>query len=235
MIIYQMALSISYLHSCNIVHRDIKGDNFLCERRDFTTAENRIVLTDFGAAVELRSPDMRLHEACGTTRYWAPEFYELDYQIKVDIWALGVIIYNLLTGRFPFRNKAQVNTKVLTFADVPQPLQDLAFACLERSEDKRTSAEDLLRCQELKMEKACTEPLKAVSSLVKKNVSELQLDEVGRSSSTPKLGEACGAAEKKSPWTLEEACSILAEHSTEAGRGILSSIEGSRTSSIESE
>merc|ERR1719265_3142774 len=119
-----MVLSIRHLHSHNIVHRDVKGDNFLCECRDLTAPENRIVLADFGVAVELRCPNTRLHESCGTPRYWAPEFFDLDYHMKVDIWAVGVIIYNLLVGRFPFRDQTQVKTKIVLFAEcIPQPMQ----------------------------------------------------------------------------------------------------------------
>lgn len=237
MITYQMALAVDYLHSCSIVHRDVKGDNFLCERGDLTDAQNRIVLTDFGAAVELRSPDLRLHEPCGTIRYWAPEFYQLDYHMKVDIWALGVILYNLLTGRFPFRNKTQVTTKDPAFcADVPQPLQDLAFACLEKSEEKRISAQNLLRCEGLKIEQSYSDPPQARPAMVKYNTSELHLDQVGTcSSSVPKLGQACITAEKKPAWTLEEAYSILEEYSTEAGKDVLSSMGMSRQSSGYSE
>merc|ERR1719387_1489491 len=103
----QMLAALSYLHSNSIIHRDVKGDNYLMDRLDIVDPKCRIILTDFGTAVPLKEKE-RLREGVGTKIFWSPEFYDGNYAHKVDIWAMGVVVYGLLDGRFPFRDEADV-------------------------------------------------------------------------------------------------------------------------------
>merc|ERR1719201_1162945 len=59
----QMASSIHYLHNRSIIHRDVKGDNYLCDRSDIVDPQCRIVLTDFGTAVACTATEW-LREKC---------------------------------------------------------------------------------------------------------------------------------------------------------------------------
>jgi len=142
---YQMGSSLEYLHANNIIHRDVKADNYLCDRQDIGDPEVRIILTDFGTAKELRSSRERLHEKTGTKLYWSPEFYALDYSIPVDIWAMGVVVYGLISGSFPFKNKTEVNGKVLKWSkSVPDDVKRFALSLLDRDESKRASAASII-------------------------------------------------------------------------------------------
>mmetsp|Transcript_29776 Transcript_29776/g.39612 ORF Transcript_29776/g.39612 Transcript_29776/m.39612 type:complete len:114 (-) Transcript_29776:156-497(-) len=89
------------MHSRNIVHRDLKLDNILVEE------DTRMVkLIDFGFGVIVDGAQGHLKIFCGTPSYMAPEIVRRSesYEGKpVDIWALGVLLYVMLTGGLPFR------------------------------------------------------------------------------------------------------------------------------------
>ena len=106
---YDLGNALVYLHSSNIVHRDVKPENLLCEKNK--NRENSAIkpynfkLADFGLAVNVE-PKKPLMTVCGTPTYVAPEILaETGYGIEVDNWAAGVICYILLCGFPPFRNR----------------------------------------------------------------------------------------------------------------------------------
>jgi len=140
----QMASSIAYLHNRSIIHRDVKGDNYLCDRPEITDPECRFVLTDFGTAVACKATE-RLREKCGTKLYWSPEFYKLDYSLKVDIWAMGVVVYGLLNGKFPFRDEKDIQTKLVTVPKgTPQECHDYVLKILDKKEERRADAASVM-------------------------------------------------------------------------------------------
>merc|ERR1719491_2938889 len=146
----QMADSIAYLHGKMIVHRDVKGDNYLTTVEDLTDPNNMIILSDFGTAVGIR-PSERLHDACGTKAYWAPEFYDRDYALKVDVWAVGVIVYAMLDGRFPFQDEAEVRNSFLKVpSGLPNSCEHFIRKSLLKDEDKRLSGEQMAKHEFLK-------------------------------------------------------------------------------------
>jgi len=141
----QMAHSISYLHQQQIVHRDIKGDNYLMNRKDIENPATIIVLSDFGTAVRLKTGE-RCHSGVGTKIFWSPEFFDRDYGLAVDIWAMGVIMYGLLDGRFPFRDENDVRNKTLRFPKGTLPsCEDFVRKMLTKEEAKRIVAQDLVQ------------------------------------------------------------------------------------------
>lgn len=95
-----LANALQYLHDRMVCHRDIKPENLLVIDRLHTKS---LKLADFGLAVTVREP---LFTVCGTPTYVAPEILaETGYGVKVDIWAIGVILYILLCGYPPFSSR----------------------------------------------------------------------------------------------------------------------------------
>jgi serine/threonine protein kinase len=88
------------MHQKNVTHRDIKLENLLLE--DNT---KNIKIIDFGFSIV--SKDKKLTSFCGTPSYMSPEIISKKdyYGPPVDIWTLGILLYVLMCGHFPFRGK----------------------------------------------------------------------------------------------------------------------------------
>jgi len=105
---YQMLLAVNYIHQHNIVHRDIKMENFLYE----SESSNHLKLIDFGFS-KMCKPNHEMTESLGTLHYVAPEVLNKKYTSKCDIWSLGVICFILLVGYMPFSAKTDEKTKAM--------------------------------------------------------------------------------------------------------------------------
>lgn len=100
--ITQMILEgILYLHSHGIAHRDLKPENLLFYHPG---RDSKILITDFGfSKIKSHSIDFSMTTWCGTPEYIAPELLKkVPYCCKVDLWAIGVIVYVMLSGHLPF-------------------------------------------------------------------------------------------------------------------------------------
>lgn len=96
-IIKQIASALAYLHSKDILHRDIKPQNFKVQ------SNGTITMLDFGIAKNKYTPKLTQQGfMVGTTEYMAPEQFRQQVEKKSDIWSLGVMAYELLTGHMPF-------------------------------------------------------------------------------------------------------------------------------------
>jgi len=96
----EMLLAVQYLHRKNIIFRDIKAENILLD------ANGHLKLTDFGLAKQLDSRDEAVNSFCGSPIYIAPETLRKEkYNRKVDFYALGILLYEMVTGVPPFLNK----------------------------------------------------------------------------------------------------------------------------------
>jgi len=97
-LVKQMLCAVRYIHTKEIIHRDLKLENFL-----FTTVEAnaQLKMIDFGLSKHFKFGEVQ-HEAVGTPYTVAPEVIRGNYDERCDIWAIGVITYLLLSGEPPF-------------------------------------------------------------------------------------------------------------------------------------
>ena len=155
--IEDVSSGLSYLHGHDIIHRDIKPDNIL---RD---PHGNYLLTDFGMSKRLRSSLRRnstraqQDEVSGSLSYMGPELFESKPEAvkATDIWALGVTIYEMLTGELPFLGQGGVMQK--NGADVPElpetysyGLRKLVYDCLQKNPWERPMASKLIDYKGLK-------------------------------------------------------------------------------------
>ena len=153
-ILQQVLKSLIYLHEeLGVIHRDIKPENFLIKNEN---GRNIIKLTDFGFSDYITKENKGIFkEQIGTPQYAAPEIYEgKEYNNKVDLWSLGVVLYNMINGTQPFsgNNKTdsvmnEVLHKKINFNGFKNlQLKNLAMHLLERDPEKRINAVQAL-CQ----------------------------------------------------------------------------------------
>ncbi|XP_073535649.1 serine/threonine-protein kinase H1-like isoform X2 [Phyllobates terribilis] len=103
-VLHMVLDSINYLHGLGITHRDLKPENLLYYHPG---ADSKIVVTDFGLAnAGNKGGDWSMRTICGTPEYIAPEIIlKKPYSNAVDMWALGVMTYFLLSGCMPFEDE----------------------------------------------------------------------------------------------------------------------------------
>ena len=90
---------VNYLHGLGITHRDLKPENLLYYHPGH---DSKIMITDFGLSATIRGENM-MRTTCGTPEYIAPEILaRKPYTCQVDMWAVGVVTYILLSGTMPF-------------------------------------------------------------------------------------------------------------------------------------
>jgi len=159
-----LADAVQYAHRCGIIHRDLKPSNVLL------TADGIPKISDFGLAKLLDEGDVRAgltaaNTVLGTPEYMSPEQTSPNCRIShsTDIYALGVILYELLTGRRPFEGSSVLETvKLVCTQDpvrprvlqpkVPRDLETICLKCLRKEPRHRYStamalADDLRRFQ----------------------------------------------------------------------------------------
>ncbi|MBX3437809.1 MAG: serine/threonine protein kinase, partial [Planctomycetaceae bacterium] len=151
-----IARAVEYLHQHKIVHRDLKPANILLDRQGIP------YVTDFGLAkiFEGDGTETASGTIIGTPRYMAPEQAAgkcSDVSPRSDIYSLGAILYEMLTGRPPFVAENPLDTLLLVLEAAPEPLRKwssrvprdleaVCLRCLEKDpQDRFTSAAELVQ------------------------------------------------------------------------------------------
>lgn len=142
----QIIEGIKYIHSQNIVHRDIKLENILLD------LNNHIKICDFGVSKHIK-PNQILYEQSGTPVYMAPEILKNEGYLgfPVDIWSSGVALYIMLSGTVPF-NKTRLQdlqqsiiyNEYKPIEDISKDASDLLKGLLEKDPKKRLTADEIL-------------------------------------------------------------------------------------------
>lgn len=149
-LLLQMCDVVDFLHQKGLVHRDLKPENFIIS----IDHNNRplVKLIDFGLCVPIPDEYHPLKSYVGTPEYCAPEIVKkIGYREKVDEWAMGVIMYNMLTGLEPFngRDREELNENIscgiIQFERIKNAnLRQLCMRFLERSSKQRITCREAI-------------------------------------------------------------------------------------------
>ncbi|XP_059349216.1 serine/threonine-protein kinase PAK 3-like [Ammospiza nelsoni] len=141
---------LDFLHSNNVIHRDVKSDNILLR------TDGSVKLTDFDLSTQLNSEQSRPCLVAGTPWWMAPEVATgQPYGPKVDIWSFGIVGIEMLEKEPPYWDQSHASARRL-IAKVGTPklqhpkllsalLRDFLSCCLQRDEEQRWSAKELLQ------------------------------------------------------------------------------------------
>ncbi len=143
--IHGIGAGVAYLHDRGIVHRDLKPGNIFCD-------EGVVKVGDYGLSKFISCSRRSGHtESVGTVHYMAPEVANGRYGKEIDVYALGVILYELLTGRVPFEGESigEVLMKHMTakpdVSMLPEPYRGVVARAMEKDPALRfRSAADML-------------------------------------------------------------------------------------------
>ena len=138
----EIILAIDFLHKNNMIYRDLKPENILID------SKGHIKLTDFGLSKIVTNIEEKSFTICGTLQYIAPEIISGEgYNESVDWWSLGIIMYEMLTGKLPFKfnfdnqeeqNDLNIYDKKIKFPSwIEENAKDLINKLLNKNPEKR--------------------------------------------------------------------------------------------------
>lgn len=144
-----ICIGMQYLHEHNVIHRDLKSRNILLDGKLLPR------ICDMGISRAVNSEDNLLTQMVGTPTWMAPEvFMSNDYNNKVDVYSFGIILWEMLTGKTPFKgiNNAQLmisickdNERPIIPSGTPINFQNLICKCWHSDPNKRPSFQDIYK------------------------------------------------------------------------------------------
>ncbi|XP_026052300.1 serine/threonine-protein kinase NIM1-like [Carassius auratus] len=146
----QILSAVKYMHENNIIHRDLKAENVLY------TTNSCIKVADFGFSKRVNNRNQALDTFCGSPPYAAPELFKDESYIgpPVDVWAMGILLFFMVTGTLPFRAEtvAKLRQSVLEGAYVlptwvSAPCQRLIRGILKPEPLERCALDQMLGCE----------------------------------------------------------------------------------------
>ena len=144
----QTASGLRHLHAHRQIHRDIKPGNILLN------SLGEVKIADFGISKSLDSTAGICDTFVGTATYMSPERATgATYSVSADIWSLGIVLYELASGHFPFPRRSSFPALFDFLCNKPEPrlapeghsegVRSAVERCLQRSPEKRASAGEL--------------------------------------------------------------------------------------------
>ncbi|XP_060935753.1 serine/threonine-protein kinase NIM1 [Limanda limanda] len=212
----QILSAIKYMHDINIIHRDLKAENVL-----FTTS-SCVKVADFGFSTRVSNRSDALDTFCGSPPYAAPELFKDESYLgpPVDVWAMGVLLFFMVTGTMPFRAETMGKLRRCIIAGaftlppwVAGPCQKLIKGILKRAPEDRYAVDQMLGCDwllpvEFPWSLVRQEPVSSLQSFLGSEYGDLEeeaeeeirssLEELGFTSVHPR---SCRPTDSRSPVT----------------------------------
>lgn len=181
-VMMQILLALNHIHSKGIVHRDIKPENVMFEGK----GSDNLKMLDFGFGKYMGTPEdclrseERAKTRCGTENYMAPEIMgQNGYTSKCDLWSVGVIAYNLLTGSAP----VLAGESLPGMEKVSAVGKSFVAALLKQDPERRASAKQAMKHPWLKTSTGHRSLPKEISASI--------VDCLTHYSKMPKLQQTC--------------------------------------------
>lgn len=157
-IVREVLIALRAIHNLGVVHRDLKAANILISK------DGHVQICDFGVATKIDFKTLKKSTIVGTPNWMAPEVIREgdSYCTNVDIWSLGITIYELTTGNPPYCDKDTFWAMKLISNMTPPRLEGQQYSkhlkecialCLDENYKERPSADQLLKCKFVKLYK----------------------------------------------------------------------------------